>query len=55
MARDHGEELAAAVKFVIDHPTWMTSLSGSVRTAFLETTIRFGGPTDRVLLREAPQ
>ena len=47
MAKDHGGELAAAVKFVIDHPTWMTGLSGPLRTAFLETTIRFGGPTDR--------
>jgi len=47
MAKDHGEELGAAVKFVLDHPTWLKTVSGPVRTAFIETTIRFGGPTDR--------
>ncbi len=47
MAKDHGEELAAAVKFVLDHPTWYKDLTGTMRTAFTETTIRFGGPTDR--------
>jgi hypothetical protein len=48
MAKDHGEELGAAVKFVIDHPSWQTPLSGSLRTAYTETTIHFSGPTDRV-------
>ena len=47
MARDHGEELAEAVKFVLDHPAWLTDLSGPLRSAYLETTIRFAGPTDR--------
>ena len=47
MAKEHGEELGAAVKFVLDHPTWMTNLTGRLRTAFTETTIHFGGPTDR--------
>ena len=47
MAREHGEELGEAVKFVLDHPTWLTTLTGPLRTAFTETTIRFGGPTDR--------
>jgi hypothetical protein len=47
MAKDHGEELAQAVKFVLDHPAWLTDLAGQLRTAFTETTIRFGGPTDR--------
>ena len=47
MARDHGEELGEAVKFVLDHPDWLTTLTGPLRTAFTETTIRFGGPTDR--------
>jgi neutral ceramidase len=47
MAKDHGEELGQAVKFVLDHPTWVTAVTGSLRTAFLETTIHFGGPTDR--------
>ena len=47
MAKNHGDELGEAVKFVLDHPTWMTKLTGSLRTAFIETTIHFGGPTDR--------
>jgi hypothetical protein len=47
MARDHGEELAGAVKFVLDHPTWLTGLTGPLRTAYTETTVRFSGPTDR--------
>jgi neutral ceramidase len=47
MAKEHGEELAEAVKLVLDHPTWMTSLAGSLHAAFIETTIRFNGPTDR--------
>jgi hypothetical protein len=47
MARDHGEELGAAVKFVLDHPAWLTTLAGPLRTAYGETTIRFAGPTDR--------
>src|SRR5271166_5098248 len=47
MAKDHGDELGAAVKFVLDHPTWMMNLTGPLRTAFTETTIHFAGPTDR--------
>jgi neutral ceramidase len=47
MAKAHGEELGEAVKLVLDHPTWMTGLTGSLRAAFTETTIRFSGPTDR--------
>jgi Neutral/alkaline non-lysosomal ceramidase, N-terminal len=47
MARSHGEELGAAVKFVLDHDTWTVPVSGPLRTAFTETTIHFGGPTDR--------
>ncbi len=47
MAKNHGEELGEAVKFVLDHTTWMTKLTGPVRTAYTETTIHFGGPTDR--------
>jgi hypothetical protein len=47
MAKDHGEELGAAVKFVLDHPNWSTPVAGDLRAAFVETTIRFGGPTDR--------
>src|SRR4029077_2203690 len=59
MAKDHGEELGQAVKFVLDHPTWLTTVTGSLRTAFLETTIHFGGPTDRAsyekLLKDSNQ
>jgi hypothetical protein len=47
MAKEHGEELGSAVKFVLDHPAWLTPVSGSFRTAYTETTIRFSGPTDR--------
>ncbi len=47
MAEEHGQELGAAVKFVLDHPAWMLNLTGPLRTACTETTIHFGGPTDR--------
>jgi hypothetical protein len=47
MARDHGEELGSAVKFVLDHPNWWSPVTGELKAAFVETTIRFGGPTDR--------
>ena len=47
MARDHGEELAGAVKFVLDHPTWLSPLSGKLHSAYEETTLHFAGPTDR--------
>jgi len=47
MAKEHGDELGEAVKFVLDHPTWLMSLTGPLRTAFTETPVHFGGPTDR--------
>lgn len=47
MAKHHGEDLGEAVKLVLDHPKWMTTLDGPLRTAYAETTLRFGGPTDR--------
>ncbi len=47
MARDHGEELAGAVKFVLDHPNWLNPLTGRLRSAYIETTLHFAGPTDR--------
>jgi neutral ceramidase len=47
MAKDHGQELGEAVKFALARPLMMISLSGPLRTAFTETTIHFGGPTDR--------
>ncbi len=47
MARDHGEELGAAVKLVLDHPSWLAPVAGPIRTAYAETTLHFAGPTDR--------
>ena len=47
MAKDHGEELAAAVKFLPERPSWMINLTGPLRSAYNETTLRFAGPTDR--------
>src|SRR5262249_10140772 len=47
MAKDHGEALGAAVKFVLDHPAWLTTLTGPLRSAYTETTLHFAGPTDR--------
>jgi hypothetical protein len=47
MARAHGEELGAAVKFVLEHPAWSMPLDGTIRTAFTETTLHFAGPIDR--------
>jgi neutral ceramidase len=47
MAKQHGQELGEAVKFVLDHPRWWTTLTGSLRTAETEVTIPFAGPTDR--------
>jgi len=47
MAKEHGQELGAAVKLALDRPLYMTALSGPLRSAFGEVTIRFGGPTDR--------
>jgi neutral ceramidase len=47
LAREHGRELGDSVKFVLDRPALLTSLSGSLRASFTETTIHFGGPTDR--------
>jgi neutral ceramidase len=47
LAKQHGRELGEAVKFALDRPAMMTPLSGSLRAAFTETTIHFGGPTDR--------
>ena len=47
LAKEHGRELGDAVKLALDRPAMMTALTGSLRAAFTETTIRFGGPTDR--------
>jgi len=47
MAKEHGDELGAAVKFVLDHAAWLVPLSGSLKTAYAESAIHFSGPTDR--------
>jgi hypothetical protein len=47
LARQHGEALGEAVKLVLDRPLLLTALTGPLRTAFRETTLHFGGPTDR--------
>jgi hypothetical protein len=47
LAREHGRELGEAVKLALDRPAMMTALTGSLRAAFTESTIHFGGPTDR--------
>jgi hypothetical protein len=47
MAREHGVELGEAVKLVLDHPPWLVTLTGRLRSAFTETTVHFGGPSDR--------
>jgi hypothetical protein len=47
LARAHGEALGEAVKLLLARPLLLTPVSGTLRTAFTEATIRFGGPTDR--------
>lgn len=47
LAKAHGRELGDAVKFALDRPAMLTPLTGALRVAFDETTIRFGGPTDK--------
>jgi len=47
LAKEHGRELGDAVKFALDRPAMLTPLSGSLRASFTETTIHFGGPTDK--------
>lgn len=45
LAKTHGYALAEAVDAVLAKP--MTALSGTLRAAYLETTVHFAGPTDR--------
>jgi hypothetical protein len=47
LAREHGRELAEAVKLALALPAMMTNLTGPLRAAFTEATIHFAGPTDR--------
>lgn len=44
-AREHGQELAAAVESVLAKP--MKPVSGTLRASYAEPPIRFAGPTDR--------
>ncbi len=45
LAREHGHALAEAVESTLNGP--LTALSGTIRAASAEPTIRFAGPTDR--------
>lgn len=47
LGRTHGHELAVAVDAVLDRTEALETVSGSLRTAFAEPTLRFAGPTDR--------
>jgi neutral ceramidase len=47
MAKGHGRELGEAVQFAQSRPNLWTPLSGPLRTAYTESTLRFAGPTDR--------
>jgi hypothetical protein len=57
LARAHGEALGEAVKLLLARPLLLSPVTGTLRSAFIETTIRFGGPTDRAsyekLLKDA--
>lgn len=45
MAKAHGRSLAQAVESALGKPS--TSLTGTIRSAYAEPTVRFAGPTDR--------
>jgi hypothetical protein len=47
LAREHGRELAGAVEAVLSRPDDLKPVSGALRPAFAETTVRFAGPSDR--------
>jgi hypothetical protein len=49
LARQHGRELAGAVEAVLGRngSDGLKPISGALRAAYAETTVRFGGPTDR--------
>jgi hypothetical protein len=46
-AKAHGEALGDAVKLLLARRLLFKPLSGTIRCAFTEATIRFAGPTDR--------
>lgn len=45
MAKAHGRSLAQAVESALGKP--LTSLTGTIRSAYAEPIVRFAGPTDR--------
>jgi hypothetical protein len=47
LARVHGEALGDAVKLLLARRLLLKPVTGSLRSAFTEATIHFGGPTDR--------
>ena len=55
MAKEHGEELGEAVKLVLDHPTWMTSLAGSLCGGFHRDHDPFQRSDRPRLVREASE
>ncbi|HEV3167472.1 MAG TPA: neutral/alkaline non-lysosomal ceramidase N-terminal domain-containing protein [Isosphaeraceae bacterium] len=46
-ARQHGKELADAVLSRLESKDGLEHLTGPLRTAYMETTLHFAGPTDR--------
>ena len=53
MAKEHGEELGEAVKLVLDHPTWMTSLDRFVARGLHRDHDPLRRPDRPRLVREA--
>jgi hypothetical protein len=47
LAKAHGEALGDAVKLLLTRRLLLKPVSGTLRSAFTEATIRFAGPTDR--------
>jgi hypothetical protein len=47
LAKAHGEVLGDAVKLLLARRLLLKPVSGTLRSAFTEATIRFAGPTDR--------
>jgi hypothetical protein len=47
LGRQHGRALADTVEAVLSRPEAMKPVSGTLRAAYAEPTLRFAGPTDR--------
>src|SRR5262249_31290665 len=47
LGRQHGRAVADAVEAVLARADGLKPLSGALRAAYAETTLRFAGPTDR--------